>query len=175
MTALTTTGWRGLAAVLAGAAAGGLGVVLLPLAIMLGDGLISGRFSVLDLLQLCEVWVLTSIVWLVGLTVAGLPAWIVLHRRGRRGWRAAVALGAGLTFTVFMLLSFGDDLIREPPPTGSTFSAGDAFGQIVVDNQTTAYGYFTKVLVSAIFALIGAVVGWVVWRVAYRSDPVAAS
>ena len=81
-------------------------------------------------------------VWAWGLLCVGVPAWTVLHAGGVRDGRVAVVLGAALSFLTAVLL--GRDLgggetgfLAEPP------------------------------VVQGLIAAIGAVVGRVVWSVAY--------
>jgi hypothetical protein len=86
-----------------------------------------------------------------GLAAVGVPIWIVLHRRGYRGRLAATVTGffaAGLTW---LLLQTWNNIVRGTIPE---------------------VGELWPVLISALpVAIIGAVVGFVVWRIAYR--PVA--
>lgn len=82
--------------------------------------------------------------------VIGVPAWLPLHFTGRRHWVFATSLGAILFFVGW----FG-------PHTGwlSYPINGDEYDD---------YGWSDAASDSAIAALAGALVAFVMWRVAYR-------
>lgn len=81
--------------------------------------------------------------WGVGLLLS-LPGWWLLHRLGARCQTAAVLYGFGFTFVV--LLAMGTEGFRDTPPNGWVLALGWA----------------------GIMAVAGAVVGWVVAKVAYE-------
>lgn len=147
---------RGIAA---GAIAGGL-LVILGLS---ATGLWSGTLTAGDLLMLIPVFVGAALTWGQGLIVFAALPWYVLHRLGLRGWRTAITLGAGLTFTAGALFQFMELWNR----AGQTGTYGDGTGTILIDGWPTLYGWRVTLELPILLALAGAIVGWVVWRVAY--------
>jgi hypothetical protein len=122
----------------------GAGLTALLFAITVLTSPQSGGFGIVIpafLLALVIAWLL----WLTGLVTLGLPCWWLLHRSAVRSPKAGAVLGAGLTFAVagvyVLLASF---------PTPSRLS--DSIGAW---------------LFAAALAVIGAVAGWVLARVAY--------
>jgi hypothetical protein len=89
------------------------------------------------------------VVYATGLAVLAAPIWAVLHAVGLRGWRAAVLLGGGLCF----LVGFG----------------------MAADGAVSAYQAAELLPAGAhsggLFAASGAIVGFVIWKVAYRRRP----
>ncbi len=105
--------------------------------------------------------------WVFGLVICAPIPWLLLHVLGLRGWLTAVGLGAIETFVVVLGLStHGFGLLLG----SGKFSAGDANGQTVVDNVLTPYGWQRASESAALLAVAGAVVGFVVWRTAYRRN-----
>jgi hypothetical protein len=92
-------------------------------------------------------FIVLLVAWGAGLIVFGVPLWWLFHAKGWRSRRAACLLGAGTAFSVFV-----------------------AF-QVVVDRL-----YFSAFEMQSIdifvwpcvFAVAGALVAAVIWRVAYR-------
>src|SRR5262249_45232351 len=81
-------------------------------------------------------------VWLFGLILFASVPWWLLHKLGQRDWLTAVLLGIVLTVAVWFLVV-----------PGISFQAGT----------------IRAVAESALrFAAAGAIVGFIVWRVAYR-------
>ena len=81
-------------------------------------------------------------IWAWGLVCVGLPFWAALHGAGVGSRRAAVILGAALSFSV--ALQLGHDL-------------GGRDGDFLAQPP----------LLEGLIGLVGAVVGHVVWRQAY--------
>ena len=111
------------------------------------------------------VFVYAAVVWSAGLIVLAAVPWAILHHYEYRNWPVAVALGAILTFIVvsgFLTNGFG-----AYAGTGS-FSAADSGGPTWVDGRLTTHGWSEAFLFAAICGAAGAVVGFVVWRTAYR-------
>lgn len=79
------------------------------------------------------------VTYAAGLALAAAPLWALLHAIGVRSWWAAMLLGAFLNGGVILLVQ-GASIRRLP-------------AIFVLD---------------AAFALFGAIVGWVIWRAAYR-------
>lgn len=157
-----TTLSRAALAIAVGAAVGALIVVAVLVALpayRYGDDLVArGQLSFIAF-----VAVAAFAVWAIGLTVIAIPCWRILHRRGWRDWRAAIVLGFVLTFVTYLALSTGFGL-----GFGSGYSAGDGGGMTVVNGRLTAHGWSRALAAAALQGAIGMVVGWMVWRVAYR-------
>jgi uncharacterized protein DUF3592 len=84
--------------------------------------------------------------WAAGLVLFASLPWLILHRKGKRSWGNAVALGTVLTFMVTLGL------------LTQAFARSDG-GPGTIDGR----------LAFALFCgLVGAIVGAVVWRTAYR-------
>jgi hypothetical protein len=140
------TSWRRVVVALGlGALTGGL---LAPPSVLAGD-LLRGAISPADLSfsDLVEAWPVLLAITLfaiapygIGLLAIGAPAWVIAHRIGLRHWSVAAALGAILNVSVLALLA------HEGIWAFAMFRKGGALA----------------------FAPAGAIVGLVVWRVAYR-------
>lgn len=151
---------RAVLALIVGAVAGGV-IVSAVLSISFTMDAPGARFSpALALL----IFVYAFVVWGAGLfAIAPLP-WIALHVTHRRGWPYAVILGGLATFvTMLAFLTNGFGLVNR-----SGFSATDAVGPTWIDGWITGRGWLEAAEMAGIVALIGTVVGFAVWRVAYR-------
>lgn len=114
-------------------------------------------------------FVYAAVIWAVGLVLAASWPWAILHRLNIRGWQAAAALGTMLTFLVTLaVLTNGFGAIGT-----FAFSAADSQGPTWIDGRLTAHGWANAVDFAATCAAIGACVGLVVWRVAYRRAAIA--
>ena len=110
------------------------------------------------------IFINATVIWALGLVLVGAPLWAILHYYGKRNWTAAGALGAILTFVVTLgLLTNGFGLL-----VSGNLSASDAAGPIWVDSQLTAHGWAVALEVAVVCCIAGALVGLIVWRVAYR-------
>lgn len=106
--------------------------------------LASKGFAALPILgaQISILFLSACIAWAAGLVVlAGVP-WLVLHRLGFRSWRTATTLGGTLVFLVVFGLAAGGN----------------------VDDRNAFWTLLT-------LTLLGSLVGFVVWRTAYRPAP----
>ncbi|HWT96291.1 MAG TPA: hypothetical protein VN229_01710 [Terriglobales bacterium] len=104
-------------------------------------------------------------IYAIGLIAIAAPIWAFLHQRGRRQTRHALALGALAAFCV----RFAMDAIPAVmfAPIGG-YSAADSGGDTIIDGATTLHGWI-EIFQAAVFAAaIGAIVGLVIWCVAYR-------
>jgi hypothetical protein len=114
------------------------------------------------------VFTYALIVWTAGLfLVAPLP-WFALHRRGIRGWRAAILFGILLSFIGalgFFTNGFGLN------PNGGAFSASDSGGPIWIDGHLTLHGWIEAAKAALLCSIGGALVALAVWRTAYRRAP----
>jgi len=105
------------------------------------------------------------VIFAVGLSLVGGPAWLLLHNLGWRGWPEAIAVGILLTFAASLCLQSGWPL---PPPTKSTYSADDSGGPLIINNIVTAHGWTIFVQQSMQLSIVGGIVGLTIWRIAYR-------
>jgi uncharacterized membrane protein YiaA len=113
-----------------------------------------------------EVFVYAFIIFLVGIVVFGLPVWRALHTTGRRAWFHAVIAGATVPFVVYLALSTG---FFTGHANGNWSYYGDG-GKHWVDGVITMFGVRMAVQNAAQLGLMGALVGLVIWRVAYRRE-----
>lgn len=111
------------------------------------------------------VFAYAAVVWAAGLIVVAAVPWAILHHYEYRNWPVAVALGAILTFIV--VSGFLTNGLGTYAGSGN-FSAADSGGSTWVDGQLTTYGWREAFIFAAICSAAGAVVGFVVWRTAYR-------
>lgn len=160
----TTTRVRVVAAVFAGAVVGATVVAGEYLFSMLQPHPILNPHQTVRIVML--VFVGAFVVWLLGLLVLGCPVWRVLHRRNVRGWPSAVLIGVVLTFLASFLLTLAPSLLIRSAG-GSSF-LGDSGGMIIVNTSLTPHGWVVYSEWSLLFSVMGALVGWVIWRVAYR-------
>jgi hypothetical protein len=111
------------------------------------------------------VFIYAAFFWGAGLfLVAPLP-WVILHRYHQRTWPLAVAFGIILTFVVVLgLMTYGFGLFT------SGYSAADNGGPLWIDGRLTLHGWAEAAKVAAMCGVAGALVGLVVWRVAYRAS-----
>jgi len=83
----------------------------------------------------------------------GGPLWLILHVAGRRGPFAAALTGAVAGFALFL--------------GGQTYGFG-LFDAPLTDQRTMLFRWLSAIAVSLILALVSALIGWTMWRVAYR-------
>jgi hypothetical protein len=112
------------------------------------------------------VFVFAFICFSVGLLLVGIPSWVALHRRGLRGWRIAGILGVATTFAVSVAFSVLPLVFH---PSNSTYSASDGGVATVINYHLTLFGWMEILSQSLQLAVIGGIVGWTIWRIAYRS------
>ena len=109
------------------------------------------------------IFIYAAVFWGAGLfLVAPLP-WAILHRYHQRTWPIAAALSVILTFVVVLgLMTYGFGLFS------SGYSASDNGGALWIDGRLTRHGWAEAAKVSAMCSVAGALVGLVVWWVAYH-------
>jgi hypothetical protein len=83
----------------------------------------------------------------------GGPIWLVCHVFGRRGPGMAALVGAIAGFALFL--------------GGQTYGFG-VFEMPVTDAQTLLFRWLSAIATSLVLALVAALIGWTMWRVAYR-------
>jgi hypothetical protein len=161
---LETTPLRACFAVIAGSA---LGAVLV-IATLFGHlmlGALSGmRVDVPNIAEIFWALVYGSVLFLVGLTVLAGPLWFLLHRAGRRSWVDAALLGMLLGFLVSLAGYMSPALFVD-----GTSSFGDAGGPLLEDNVVTPHGWRVFLGYSAIYAIVCGLVGFAIWKMAYRA------
>lgn len=109
-----------------------------------------------------------ALVYAAGLFVLAVPLWALLHKQGHRSWRSAAALGGLLGFAVTLLLYVSPTWpIR---PEGSSSSFGGSAGMLVENNVVTGSGWITFLGYSALYGLTCALIGLLIWRLAYRAS-----
>ncbi|MGE3066051.1 MAG: hypothetical protein AB7K67_10720 [Hyphomicrobiaceae bacterium] len=152
-----TTALRAVAALIAGTITGGV--------LVAGFAIASGTLRPESVIaDFTVIFIAAAVVWAGGLFLAAPLPWIVLHRLGWRRWPVAVALGAVLSFlAVLGLMTNAFGLI---PWDG--ISVADNDGPMWTDGRITAHGWADALDVAALCGAAGTVVGFVVWRVAYR-------
>jgi hypothetical protein len=94
----------------------------------------------------------TVITAMAALAVAG-PLWLIAHVLGRRGPVSAVLIGALAGFALFL--------------GGQTYFYG-LFAMPPTDSQTLMFRWISAAATSLILASLSALIGLVMWRVAYR-------
>ena len=94
----------------------------------------------------------TVITAMAVVAVAG-PLWIVAHALGRRGPVMAMLVGTIAGFALFL--------------GGQTYMFG-LYTMPATDTQTLMFRWISAVATSLILAAISALIGLVMWRVAYR-------
>lgn len=102
------------------------------------------------------------LVWAGGLALVGAPLWAVLHARGLRSAAHAVAVGAVATFLASAIL-----LLLLPWGMGDLNEGGR---WIIQDGARTPYGWWVLLRSASLMALSGALVGLLIWRIAYRRE-----
>ncbi|NEX92393.1 hypothetical protein [Caulobacter sp. 17J65-9] len=139
----TTTPLRAVLGLLVGAAAAG--ALWCPLALPVTSSVIWRTPDVWTFVRLAaQGWVSVTPIYLAGLFALGAPGWAVMHNSGLRRPTDAMSLGAGLNLAPIALLLA---LFLAAPPHHAPVALFALTGAA---------------------ALAGAVVGWVIWRVAYR-------
>ena len=130
---------------LALAAGGMVGGVFAGVLVMVGTGL--APFAIL------VGFVVGMMITAMAAVAIGGPVWLVCHATGRRGPGMAVTVGALAGFALFL--------------GGQTYGFG-LFEMPVTDSETLLFRWISAVATSLVLALVAALVGWTMWRVAYR-------
>lgn len=119
-----------------------------------------------DAQVLAILFAATWVVFAAGLACVGVPLWWICHRLGWRGARAALALGFLATFLVSLILN-------GPPLVYGGDSASYRDGGLTISEAVfPPDGSYRALWDSFEFALLGAAVGGLVWRLAYRGPSV---
>ena len=116
------------------------------------------------------VFVLASTVWLAGILVLGCPVWWWLHRKGWRYWWIAAGVGA-VAPAVFVFLRSTRYLTGQ---ASGRFSYTQGKTKIWENGILTFDGWLDAAYSAAFFGLLGAIIGFLIWRIAYRKTRVPA-
>lgn len=124
-------------------------------------GVVGGLFAVAlvaigtgpDPLALSVGFAIGAVITAMAAVAIGGPVWLLCHALGRRGPGMATGVGALAGFALFL--------------GGQTYGFG-VFAMPVTDAQTLLYRWISAAATSVVLALVAAVVGWTMWRVAYR-------
>ncbi|MGL4314951.1 MAG: hypothetical protein ACRCSO_13280 [Sphingomonas sp.] len=125
---------------------GGFCCALLAVGLMTMAGLPDPVAMVIALLV---AWLLSA----MAITAVAGPLWLVLHLTGRRGPLHAALTGGATGFVVFL--------------AAQTHALGLAVDAPVTDAATTLFRWASAAATSLILALAAALIGVVMWRVAY--------
>ena len=101
------------------------------------------------------------IFFLFGIAIFGLPAWMLLHVWGFRGWLSAALLGGIECFAAMLLIEVW------PMWSSNTFSSSAGGHDLIVNNHITAYGWKQALTYAGLLAIAGVLAGLSVWRFAY--------
>ncbi|MFA6123867.1 MAG: hypothetical protein WCS75_08280 [Sphingomonas sp.] len=127
-------------------AAGGLvGGVFAAVLVLIGSGAAP--------LELLVGFVVGAVITAMAAVAIGGPVWLLCHAFGQRGPWMAILVGALAGFALFL--------------GGQTYGFG-LFAMPVTDTQTLLFRWISAVATSLILSLVSALIGWTMWRVAYR-------
>ena len=102
-------------------------------------------------------WLLGTVFVAIGITAVVGPLWLVLHVAGLRRARHAAMVGALSALAIFV--------------GAQTWGFG-MFDMPVMDNRTWIYVWLSALATSAVLAVMAALIGVVMWRIAYRRQTV---
>jgi hypothetical protein len=106
-----------------------------------------------DPLTLVTGWMLGSLFAGIAITAVGGPLWLVMHVAGLRRLRHAAMVGATTALAIFVgAQTYGFGLLEMPP----------------MDARALLFRWISAVAASAVLALVAALIGAVMWRIAYR-------
>ena len=128
---------------------------------LVAGGIVGGVFAAglvtigsgLAPLEMIVGFVVGAVITAMAAVAIGGPVWLVCHVFGLRGPVMAVLVGALAGFALFL--------------GGQTYGFG-LFEMPVTDAQTLLFRWISAVATSLILALVAALIGWTMWRVAYR-------
>lgn len=124
-------------------------------------GIVGGLFAALlvtidsgfDFFPMLVGFIVGAGVTAMAAVAIGGPIWILCHVLDRRGPWSAVSVGALAGFALFL--------------GGQTYGFG-IFGMPAGDAPTLLYRWVSAGAISLMLALVAALIGWTMWRVAYR-------
>ena len=106
-----------------------------------------------DPISLALAFVLGTVFAVIGITAVAGPAWLAMHLAGYRGPAQAALLAAICSLVVFA--------------AGQTYGFG-LFDMPVTDTRTLIFRYVSAFATATVLALVAALIGVVMWRLAYR-------
>ena len=106
-----------------------------------------------DPLALSAMWVMGSLMVGIGITAVAGPLWLVMHVAGLRKMRHAAMVGATTALAIFVgAQTYGFGMFEGP----------------IMDGRTALFRWISAGATSLILALVAALIGAIMWRVAYR-------
>jgi len=136
---------RAVSALAAGALTGALLVTPLLVIAPIADHL--SKLGTQAISMIVFVFLVLLVTWGAGLIVLGVPLWCLFHAKGWRSRRAACLLGAGAAFLVSLVFQVA---------VGRLYFSASEMQSIGI------------LVWPSVFAIAGALVAAVIWRVAYR-------
>ncbi|MCW3846163.1 hypothetical protein OF829_02860 [Sphingomonas sp. LB-2] len=119
-------------------------------ALVVGLRLIAGERNPM---YLTGSWLFGAVFVAIGITAVVGPLWLVMHVAGLRRARHAALIGALAALVVFVgAQTWGFGLFQVP----------------IMDNRTWLYVWLSALAVSAVLAVAAALIGVIMWRIAYR-------
>ena len=124
-------------------------------------GLVGGVFAAglvtigsgLAPLEIAVGFLVGTVITTMAAVAIGGPVWVMCHAFGLRGPGVAVTVGAATGFALFLGgQTYGFGLFEMPPSDGATL----------------LFRWLSAVATSLALALVSAVIGWTMWRAAYR-------
>jgi hypothetical protein len=111
---------------------------------------LGGRYEVATL---ATGWLIGSVFSAIAITAVAGPLWLVMHVAGLRRARHAALVGAVTAMAVFV--------------GAQTYGFG-LFDMPVMDQRTWLFRWLSALASSAVLAALAALIGAVMWRIAYR-------
>lgn len=106
-----------------------------------------------DPVSLLLAWVIGTVLMGVAVTAIAVPLWLAMHLIGWHGARHAALIGFLASMTVFLAAqTYGFGLVAMP----------------TMDSRTLLFRWLSAGAISLLLALVGAGIGMVMWRIAYR-------
>ena len=98
-------------------------------------------------------WLLGAVFVAIGITAVVGPLWLVMHVAGLRRARHAALIGALAALAIFVAAqTWGFGMLDMP----------------IMDNRTWLYVWLSALATSAVLAVAAALIGLIMWRIAYR-------
>ncbi|MEZ0243246.1 MAG: hypothetical protein ACAH11_07715 [Sphingomonas sp.] len=98
-------------------------------------------------------WLLGTVFVAIGITAVVGPLWLVMHVAGLRRARHAAMIGALAALAIFVgAQTWGFGMLEMP----------------VMDNRTWLYVWLSALATSVVLAMAAALIGAIMWRIAYR-------
>lgn len=104
-------------------------------------------------LEIAVGFLIGTVITAVAAVAIGGPVWMMCHALGLRGPGAAAGIGALAGFALLL--------------GGQTYGFG-LFAMPVTDPATLLFRWISALATSLVLALVAALTGWTMWRVAYR-------